>query len=152
MELVTVPNDILTTKTAPVDAAEIGTPAFQQFCDEMIAIMKEYKGIGIAAPQVGRSSAVMVVNTGDVPTVFINPVITKKSLKGEVDEEGCLSIPGRFGLVKRAKQVRVRFTDRHGQLQEEQASGLFARVIQHEIDHLNGILFTSKMIKEVIHE
>jgi peptide deformylase len=116
----------------------------------MMELMYEAKGLGLAAPQVALPYQLLVMNiTGD-PTkpeceeVFINPVIVER--KGLVDdEEGCLSFPGLYQKVKRAKTVKIHAYDLKGQLVEKVVNDLEARAWQHEIDHLNGVLFIDKM-------
>ncbi|PIR94858.1 peptide deformylase [Candidatus Falkowbacteria bacterium CG10_big_fil_rev_8_21_14_0_10_37_6] len=108
---------------------------------DMELTMKEKDGIGLAAPQIGKEIRLIVINTKDGPIAMINPKITKKSWKKELGEEGCLSIPDFFGGVKRHKKINLIYTDKNGNKIRLAAEGLFARVIQHEIDHLNGVLF-----------
>ena len=123
-------------------AAEVKeiTPSILKLLDNMADTLYDAKGVGLAAPQVGVSKRVIVIDVGDGLIEMINPVITAK--EGEqVDEEGCLSIPGVSGDVRRAAKVRVQGLDRQGNLHEIEASGLLARAFQHEFDHLEGILF-----------
>lgn len=101
------------------------------------------QGVGLAAPQIGVSKRVIVVDVGDGLVELINPVIAEA--KGtQIDNEGCLSIPGMVGEVMRAEHVNVKGLDRTGNETEIEASGFFARALQHEIDHLDGILFIDK--------
>ncbi|MEK7139089.1 MAG: peptide deformylase [Patescibacteria group bacterium] len=151
MKVITVPHPTLRQVAEPLTAAEIIEPEFQAFLDELMATMKEYLGIGIAAPQVDRSLRVIIVNTATGPQTFINPKLLWRSLMTDIDEEGCLSIPGQYGLVKRPKSVIVTYLDRTGKAKRLHAKGLMARVICHEIDHLDGILFTDRMLKESRH-
>jgi peptide deformylase len=116
--------------------------------DDMLDTMEDYNGIGLAAPQVGVLKRIIVVKIAEEGEAIqlINPKIIKE--KGqEKDVEGCLSIPGVYGEVTRAKEVVVEGLDREGKKRKFMASGLLARVFQHEIDHLNGILFTDKVEK-----
>lgn len=106
--------------------------------------MYEEDGIGIASPQVGENIRLVVISTSNGPLVMVNPEILKKSWRAETAEEGCLSVRGVFGPVKRARSVTVKFTDRDGKKQQLDTSGLFARVIQHEVDHIDGILFIDR--------
>ena len=112
-----------------------------QTADDMIAIMKKARGIGLAAPQVGLSQRMIVIAPeGIKPTVMINPRILESA--GEVVmEEGCLSIPGLYGDVTRPEKVVVEAYDRKGRRVEYELEDMPARVVQHEIDHLEGILF-----------
>lgn len=116
--------------------------------DDMADTMYDYNGIGLAAPQVGISQRVIVVDYGDEHgglIEMINPVIVEKS-GSVVDVEGCLSIPGLRGNVERFEKLTLRFQQRDGDTYEMPAEGYFARVFQHEIDHLDGILYTDKAI------
>lgn len=114
---------------------------------KLIMDMKEtmYKanGVGLAAPQVGVSERVIVVDTGEGFMALVNPVIEYRE-GVQVDVEGCLSIPGVLGYVERANRVRVNGLDEDGRPRRVEASGFMARALQHEIDHLDGILFTDK--------
>lgn len=111
---------------------------------DMAKTMKDNDGIGLAAPQIGKTIRLIVVSTNDGPLAMFNPELTKKSLLKEWGEEGCLSIPQTFGDVKRHKSVRCSFIDAEGKNRSIDAKGLLARVIQHEIDHINGVLFIDK--------
>ena len=115
----------------------------------MLETMYAAPGIGLAAPQVGVLKRAFVADLGDegerAPIYVINPEIMARSETTNVAEEGCLSLPKQFGEVARFDQVRVRYLDREGQMQEIEAEGLLARCLQHEIDHLNGILFVDHL-------
>lgn len=111
---------------------------------DMAQTMKDNDGIGLAAPQIGKTIRLIVVSTNDGPLAMFNPELLKKSLLKEWGEEGCLSIPQTFGDVKRHKSVRCSFIDAEGNKRSIDAKGLLARVIQHEIDHINGVLFIDK--------
>lgn len=113
--------------------------------EDMAETMEHYKGVGLAAPQVGHSLALVVVRPGeDFPVFeFINPEIL--SCSGEVtDLEGCLSCPGTYGQVTRCTEVRLKYQNRRGETKYLDAAGYFARILQHELDHLAGILFVDK--------
>jgi peptide deformylase len=135
------PNKLLREKAQPVQ--EI-TPEIQQLIDDMAETMYAAPGCGLAAPQIGESVRLFVIDiaTGDEPsqlTVFINPEIVEKV--GEITwEEGCLSFPTLHEDIKRAEKVRVRAQNREGKTFEMEADGLFAVAIQHENDHLDGVL------------
>lgn len=117
--------------------------------DDMYETMVAGDGIGIAAPQLGKNIQVAIVALEDIQRFeMINPEIIASS-GSNIDVEGCLSIPGRFGTVERAEEITVRFFDRDGEEVEVDASGYLARAFQHEIDHLHGILFTEKIIEEI---
>ena len=147
LEIITVPNPILTTKTQPV--AKI-TPDVLKLAQDMIETCKQAQGIGLAAPQIGKSIRLCVVNLehmGIPLFALINPKIKKKSWKKSEMEEGCLSIPGIYGIVRRPDKIKVGALNLKGQENELSADGLLARVIQHEVDHLDGILITSKLVR-----
>lgn len=115
--------------------------------EEMIGTMRKLKGIGLAANQIGLRSRIAVIELKDGPLVLINPIIVKPSRKQELDEEGCLSVPGVFGLVPRSVSLTLTASDMDGKTFTIDARGLFARVIQHEVDHLNGKLFVDRCTK-----
>ena len=141
---------VLRKRTVLVQPDEIDTPSMQRLIDDMFDTMNEYVGIGLAAPQVHQERRLFVAgvdgpNTTMQPVVMINPEIEVIDDEKEEDWEGCLSIPDIRGKVLRAKNIRVRFLDRHGRSQQLTATGFPARVIQHETDHLNGVLFVDRM-------
>lgn len=119
----------------------------QTFIADLAQKMVAADGLGLAAPQVGKNIRLVVINTEDGPQAFINPFVFWKSLKKEIGEEGCLSIPNVWGLVKRSKSLILTYYDNHAKKHRLQAQGLLARVLQHEIDHLNGVLFIDRMIQ-----
>lgn len=119
------------------------TPNVLKLLDNMADTMYDAKGVGLAAPQVGVSKRIAVVDVGEGLVELINPVIILKEGM-EIDVEGCLSIPGVRGEVQRYTKVKVRALNREGSEVEYEGEGLLARAFQHEIDHLDGILFTDK--------
>ena len=131
------------------------TKEIEVFCRNMVETMTESEGIGLAAPQVGELKRVIVVHpirdrspearAETNPQAFINPKIIRKSKEAEIDEEGCLSFPGLFLKIKRAKKVVVEALTQEGKKIQIKAEGLPARVFQHEINHLDGILFIDKI-------
>lgn len=129
---------ILRQATTPV--SEI-TDDIQRLIDDMFQTMHHARGIGLAAPQVGRTERITVVDVDDDPIVLINPQIVVASSGKAKGEEGCLSIPDIYADVERPKTVTVRALDRHGKEFERDATELLARCLQHEIDHLDGKLF-----------
>ena len=131
---------ILRQDTRPVASV---TDDVRRLIDDMFETMHAAKGIGLAAPQVGRTERVAVVDVegGSQPIALINPEIVSSSSATDKSEEGCLSIPDVFGDVERPSAVVVRALDRDGKLIEIDATGLLARCLQHEIDHLHGKLF-----------
>ena len=141
---------VLRQRTALIQPDDISMASMQRLIDDMFDTMKEYVGIGLAAPQVHQARRLFVAGVDDPnstmqPVVMINPEIEVIDDEKEEDWEGCLSIPDIRGKVIRAKNIRVRFLDRHGRLQQLTATGFPARVIQHETDHLNGVLFVDRM-------
>ncbi len=135
------------------EASEVGkiTKKTLLLIDEMMRIMRKANGVGLAAPQVGVLQRIIVIAPdGMKPTSLINPRVVKT--EGEqIGQEGCLSIPGLYGDVKRAEYVEVEATDRRGRELTYELKGMPARVAQHEIDHLDGILFIDKVIAETLH-
>lgn len=126
----------LRKKSKPVK--DVG-PSERFLITSMVETMRVHKGIGLAAPQVGLNEQIFVVDLGDGPIVVINPQIIKKN-GSDVMEEGCLSIPDVMIKVKRANTIVVQYTDENNRRVERACSGLMAKVIQHETDHLNGKL------------
>lgn len=113
-----------------------------KFIDIMIESMKENKGIGLAAPQVGDLRRLFVCSIDEMePMVFINPEIIETSMETSVYEEGCLSLPGIYADVERPERIRVQAWNKKGRPFKVEADGLLATCIQHELDHLNGVLF-----------
>ncbi|MBI4433853.1 peptide deformylase [Candidatus Uhrbacteria bacterium] len=115
--------------------------------DDLIATMRAEDGVGIAAPQVGIGARVIIVLDGKTPRIFINPEVTSRSVRTAVDTEGCLSVPGIIGLVSRSRAVTLRAQDEHGRPVERKCRDLVARIVQHEIDHLDGVLFIDRAIR-----
>ncbi len=128
----------------PVDDV---TPALRRLAEDMLQTMYAAPGIGLAAPQVGEMTRLIVMDcvkeegAEPRPMALFNPEITWASDATSVYEEGCLSIPDQYADVERPAEVRVRWTDPEGKVQEEQFDGLWATCVQHEIDHLDGKLF-----------
>lgn len=140
------PHPLLRKVAKKVTALELKLPLTQQLIDDMFATMHDAPGIGLAAPQVGIGKRVIVVQLGgeeDPPYAVINPVLS--DFEGEVEGvEGCLSIPGKIGEVKRAESCTVTGLDRTGKKVSLRAEGLLARCFQHEVDHLDGVLILDK--------
>ena len=146
LNIVKLGDDTLRKVCRPVEQI---TPRIITLLDDMIETMRDADGCGLAAPQVGilRRIAVVEVEEGKV-IELINPKII--AFSGEQEEqEGCLSIPGRWGITHRPKNVTVRAMDRTGKVRDITGSDLLARAFCHEIDHLDGKLFIDKVIKEV---
>lgn len=146
--IVKVPHPAL-RKVAPV-VTKI-TKKTQLLLDDMLRIMRKANGVGLAAPQLGIDQRIIVIAPMDYrPMALINPVITK--MEGEVvGTEGCLSLPGLYGSVTRAKFVEVDCLDRRGREITLELEGMPARVLQHEVDHLNGVLFIDKVDVATLH-
>ena len=119
------------------------TKRIQKLLNDMLETMHAADGVGLAAPQVGESLRVIVVDVGQGPLELINPQIVEAAGR-HTDLEGCLSIPGRVGYVTRAAEVTVTGLDRHGEPTRVHGTGLLARALQHEIDHLDGVLFIDR--------
>ena len=129
---------ILTKRCRPVEKFD---RKLHTLLDDMAETMYKNDGIGLAAPQVGRSIRAVVIDIREGKLLeLINPEITSKE-GSALDSEGCLSVPGIYGDVERSSKVTVNYTTRYGKRRKLEADGLLARCIQHELDHLNGILF-----------
>lgn len=139
------PDPVLRDKAKPIPKI---TPNIQKLLDDMADTMYDAPGVGLAAPQIGILKRAIVMDVGDEHGLIqlVNPEITYR--EGEqLGPEGCLSIPGLQGDVKRAQKVRVKGWDREGNEVEIEGTDLLARCIQHEVDHLNGVLFTDVAVK-----
>lgn len=148
LPILTDPHPILRQKSLPVPLSEITTPEFQKLVDDMTQTMYSARGIGIAAPQIGISKRLLIAETGDHKQIaLVNPELTSKSWRKVLSEEGCLSIPGKYGTVKRHRAITARALDRNGKEITISSDKLLGIIIQHEIDHLDGILFTDKAEK-----
>jgi peptide deformylase len=152
-QIVYLPDLVLRKKAQPVKKFD---PALQTLIDDMIETMRQAPGVGLAAPQVGVSSRLIVVEYAmddskeDAPKklfVMANPEIKEMSTETELGVEGCLSVPGLHGEVERALQVTVKGLNRHGQPMKVKAKGWIARIFQHEIDHINGVVFTDRAVR-----
>jgi peptide deformylase len=137
----------LRQKSAPLTADQFSDPSLQKFFRALAKKMFLADGAGLAAPQVGRLLRVIAINLNKSPLIMINPQITKKSWSKNILEEGCLSVPGIYAKVKRHTYITAEYQDIHGQKISAKFSHFPARVIQHEIDHLDGILFIDKIVK-----
>ena len=146
-----IPDKLLRTKSAPV--AKV-TADLRKLVEDMFETMYDAPGIGLAAIQIGVAKRIVTMDLGKKqdeeakePRVFINPEIVWSSEEKSTYEEGCLSIPDIHEDVERPARVRVKFLDIDGKEHEEEADGLYATCIQHEIDHLNGVLFIDHISK-----
>jgi peptide deformylase len=144
LKIIKNPNPILRKKSILVDLKKINEKDFKILIEDMKHTMLKKDGVGLAAPQIGKNKRIITVNTKDGVIAMINPRILNKSFLKEWDEEGCLSVPGIYGKVKRSKKLKCEFFDMDKKKNIISAQGFFARIIQHEIDHLDGILFIDK--------
>lgn len=140
MEIVKQGHPVLRQKAKRVERVD---QEIRNLADEMLKAMYEANGVGLAAPQVAVPVRLVVIDVGDGPVTLINPEVIKREGEEE-DIEGCLSIPGLYGVVNRAAKVAVAALDRNGNPAVISGEGLLARALQHEIDHLDGILFVDK--------
>ncbi len=141
LRILEVPNPILKRPTSEVPEVDDG---IRRLLDDMLETMYAAPGIGLAAPQVGDGRRVAVVDVSEeknAPLRLINPRILWRSEELETAEEGCLSLPDQYGEVTRPREVEILYLDERGAQRRLKAEGLLARCIQHEIDHLDGILF-----------
>ena len=154
-KILTEPNKILREKSMPVEKID---EDLQKLMDDMLETMYAAPGIGLAAIQVGVPKRVIVLDIAPKdkprnPMFFVNPEIIKKSDNNSTYEEGCLSVPGQFAEIDRPDKCHIKYLDYHGQPKEIKAEGMLATCIQHEMDHLEGILFIdylSKLKKSMI--
>ena len=155
MKILVEPNKILRQKSLKVDVVN---KDIQKLMDDMLETMYAAPGIGLAAIQVGVTKRVIVLDIARKdepknPMYFVNPEIIKKSKNNSTYEEGCLSVPGQFAEIDRPDKCHVKYLDYYGQPKEIKAEGMLATCIQHEMDHLEGILFIdylSKLKKSII--
>lgn len=145
MQIITYPNPILRKKLPKF--TDFNQSGLKKFINQMSNFMLKEDGVGLAANQVNSEIRVMIANTKNGPTAFFNPRIIKKSLLKPKSEEGCLSFPKIYGTVRRHKKITLEYEDISGATQQIQACGLLSVVLQHETDHLNGILFVDKIKK-----
>ena len=158
LRIYVAPHPVLKKKAEPVTGGV--TPKLKKLMDDMIETMYATDGIGLAAPQVGESVRLLVLDIeqkrGDDlspqerrgnPRCFINPEIISASEDLRVYNEGCLSVPGQYADVTRPDKIRVKFIDYDGKNQEIDADGLLATCLQHEMDHLDGVLFVDHLTK-----
>lgn len=160
LPIIALPDDRLRKPSRALEMDEIGVPEFQQLCDNMVKTMYDDDGIGLAAPQIGENIRLITVGkdalmdqkqlpfSKDEDLILINPDIQGYSWKTEIGEEGCLSVPGYAGNVERHVQLTMSGHIRTGEKIEFVATRYFARVLQHEVDHLNGVLYIDRA-KEV---
>ena len=146
-KVITHPNPILRQESREIKRDKIFDPKFKKFIKEMTKTMLVKDGIGLAAPQIGQSKRLFIAVIDGTPQVYINPKITKKSWRKNTMEEGCLSIPGTFAQVKRPAKIEMEYTNLSGERKKIKATKINARILQHEFDHLDGVLFIDKIKK-----
>lgn len=139
-----LPDPLLRQHSRKVTREELLSPQIQQLIDDMIETMWAVDGIGIAAVQVHQPLRIAIITDDETPIVIVNPVIKSSSLRKENLEQGCLSVAGQRGTVKRAYSVVLQAWDRTGETFMIKGSGLISHIIQHELDHLNGVLFIDR--------
>lgn len=156
LKIITIPDPVLRQKARKISRV---TPAIQTLIDDMVETMRAAPGVGLAAPQVNVSERLIVVEYGEgsddpedpgkdaILYTLVNPEITRRSRTTDVANEGCLSIPGYVGDVERHETVTVKALNRQGDKVKIKAKGWLARILQHEIDHLDGILFIDRAIE-----
>lgn len=147
--LIILPDPLLRTVSRPVERVDA---PLTKLADDMLETMYDAPGIGLAAIQVGEPLRMLVIDLAKedeppAPQVFINPEVLERSEERSVYEEGCLSIPDYYAEVERPATVKVGYLDRNGKPQQIEADGLMATCLQHEIDHLDGILFIDHISK-----
>ncbi len=142
-QIVELGDQILREQAKPVPKV---SDNIRKLLDNMTDTLKEANGVGLAAPQIGISKRVVIIDVGEGLIELVNPEISE-SQGEDTDTEGCLSIPGVYGEVSRAARVVVKALDRNGDVIKVEGTGLLARALQHEIDHLDGILFVDKAKK-----
>lgn len=147
LELRLFPDAILRKYATPVYTFD---NALRSFADQMFAFMKVNKGIGLASPQVGVLYRIVVIDVEGIEKFLVNPEILSSSSENRTDMEGCLSLPNKFLNVDRSLKVEVRAWSPEGKRLRFEAVGFSARVLQHEIDHLNGLLICDKGTKKDI--
>ncbi|MGI6005423.1 MAG: peptide deformylase [Christensenellales bacterium] len=140
--------ELLRKKSRPVEKFD---GRLHELLDDMAETMAEAQGVGLAAPQVGALRRAVIIDVGDGLIELVNPVRIGEDGE-QTGDEGCLSIPEKKGLVSRPYKVTVRAQDRHGEFFELSGEGYLARAICHEIDHLNGVLYTDIMIRDTTGE
>ena len=148
-QILTEPNEILRKKSLRVEEVNSET---QKIMDDMLETMYAAPGIGLAAIQIGIPKRIIVLDIAQKegpkkPMYFVNPEIIEKSKNNSVYEEGCLSVPGQFAEIERPDQCHIKYMDYNGESKEIKAQGMLATCIQHEMDHLEGILFIDYLSK-----
>lgn len=144
LPLIIYKNPLLRQKTIEIHTI---TPNIKILIDDMIETLNDSGGVGLAAPQVNKNIRLIIVKHKDDDLVLLNPEIIKKSWRKNSDEEGCLSLPGVRGIVRRHSKITVQAKNKNFEDVEIIGKGMLARIFQHEIDHLDGVLFVDRAIK-----
>lgn len=139
---------VLRVRAKEVPVKELATAKFKTLLEDMLETMYHANGIGIAAPQVGKSIRLFIAESAEGPIALINPVFSKKSWKMLKGEEGCLSVPGKYDKLKRHKSLTVTALTAEGKEISFTAENFFARVLQHEMDHLDGFLYVDRVAEQ----
>lgn len=140
-EIVTLPSKVLLGEMKKIEKFDDN---LKKLAKDMEVRMYESNGVGLAASQIGLAITMFVIAHGKSSKAFINPEIYDVAEPFEIEEEGCLSIPGKFMPIKRYRQLKMRYYDQFGVLHDVTAKGFYARVIQHEYDHIHGILINKR--------
>ncbi|MDO8425746.1 MAG: peptide deformylase [bacterium] len=146
------PHPLLRQRAQEVTSETLAQLRREGFIDDLVKTMQVEDGVGIAAIQVGYLHRIIVVQEGMRVRVYINPTISSRSLRRESDVEGCLSVPGVVGTVRRARSCTLKALDVDGKLVVRKARGLVARIYQHEVDHLDGVLFIDRAERVVAYD
>jgi peptide deformylase len=160
-KIVTIPDAILNKKARKVSNIDEDVKKIAQELLDTVKVAKNPEGAGLAAPQLGKSKRMCIVrhfyedpiNPEKIQSddlILINPKILSHSNETETDWEGCLSVPDEYGIVERFSKIKLTAKDLSGNMLKIKAEGFFARTIQHEVDHLDGILFTSKVLGKTV--
>ena len=149
MEITKIPNKILAKTTEKVVLKDIKNGLYKELVLDMKKAMKENEGIGLAANQIGKDLSIFIIDEklaaeNSVPEAYFNPEITEYSKDADEMEEGCLSIPGYGASIKRSKKVKIKAVDENGNKIKLKARGFLARVLQHETDHLHGLVIKDR--------
>lgn len=148
----TYPNKELRKRSQEISVEQIQSESMQVFITDLKDTMAEENGVGIAAPQIGIPKRIIVVETESGSQAFFNPKIVRYSIRKTESEEGCLSVPGVFGIVRRSKSVVINAYNEQAQPVTIRVKAFPAIVFQHEIDHLDGILFIDKVERYTKHQ
>lgn len=147
LDIVKIGNEILKKKSLDIDIID---NSVLKLIKSMKETLKKSKGVGLAAPQVGVNKRLIIVKPQKEMFVFINPIFTYKSLESDKETEGCLSVPGEWIDIKRSKEVEIEFIGEDSNRYKVRAKDFFARIIQHECDHLDGILIVDRKENNIL--